>query len=409
MKQHALEQGSAGLLLSEADTRAAISKGVGPSVMSRWVPQPVSFTQLKSYHNPYHDRAIRIKARMTVGLGFEEVKEGTLDALPSSSKGDSFQSQLLLAAIDVESTGNGYLEILTAAGGRIGAVNWIPAESVEISEGQDWYRHVAVTPGSSARRVSYYLPWPAGGKGTLPSERYILHVSQDGTWSTWYGEPDWLGALDSVMLFHGAMRFNRASFDNNCIPTWVVFLLGASLDDTPREDANGNTLPTQRQEFMDWMSRTYGGADNAGKMLLMDLPGVSDKGSVVFQKLQDGPKDGDFLKLLDTCRDQILSAHGCPPRLAGVVVSGALGGSGEMFGQLLAFREDLRPKQEMWQQALAQLIPAMPQGAPSSLTLREIDIEQWRAQGTPTPDLPANATDQQIRYDIARMLKEAAR
>lgn len=409
MRLHALESGAAAPLLSEAAEKAAVAKAGTPPQTMRWIPQPVNFHTLKGYHNPYHDRAIRIKARMTVGLGLEEVKEGAPDMLPSSSKGDGFLSQVLLAALDAEHTGNAYLEIITATGGRIGAVNWIPAETIECSEDQTWYRHVATTPGSSNRRVSFYPAWPRDGKGILPRERYLLHITQDGTWSTWYGEPDWLGALDSVMLFHGAMRFNRASFDNNCIPTWVVFLLGAQLDDTPREDSAGNQLPSQRQEFSDWMSRTYGGADNAGKMLLMDLPGVADKGSVVFQKLQDGPKDGDFLKLLDTCRDQILSAHGVPPRLAGVVVSGALGGAGEMYGQLLAFREDLRPKQELWQQALGQLGPAMPQGAPTTFTFRELDLEQWRDAGSPTPSTPALASDQQIRDDIARMLKEASK
>jgi len=397
MKKHALEIGAQLLV---ADVEKVAGEASAPKNV-KWVPQPVNFSKLKTYRNPYHTRAIRIKARMTAGLGFKEEV-----SLPTSAQNDPFSNQLLLCAMDLEHTGNAYFEVITAAGGKIAAITWVPAETMEISADHLYYRHTSLDPSTKRKSVSFYESFP---EKPQPGKRYILHTTLDGTWSTYYGEPDWLGALDSVMLFDSAMKYNRATFDNNCIPTWLIFLLGVKLSDERIEDPNnaGHYLPSQREEFINWMKQTYGGADNMGGAMLIDLPGMgseiySEKASIQFQKLQDGPKDADFLRLIERCRDDILSAHGVPPRLAGVVTSGQLGGSGEMFGQLLAFREDIKPKQEIWEHSLAQLIPYF-EGV-NSLTLNEMDIEQFRDQPL-IPELPATATD----ADVARQAEAILR
>jgi hypothetical protein len=416
MRKSALEDGAPSLLLSADEDREArrrlrkADSGASmPSNQVAWVPQPISFAKLKSYYNPYHSRCVRIKARMTAGLGFEEDPGRGEQALPKSARGDSFESQVVLAAMDVEHTGNGYLEIITAAGGKVASATWLPSETMEIAQSQDWYRHTAASPGSSQRRVAFYPAWPAAPEAAM---RYVLHFAQDGTWSTFYGEPDWLGALASVMLFDSAMNFNRAMFDNNCIPSWIILLVGAKLSDDRPADPNhaGQYLPSQREAFVDWLNSTYGGPQNAGKAMLMDgLETIGDKAATVaFQKLQEGQKDGDFLKLLDACRDHILSCHGVPPRLAGVVAAGSLGGSGEMFGQLLAFQQDIRPKQELLEQGLALLLPHI-NGAPKTLTLREMDIEPFRQTGSPPlgSDLPPDSSAAKVAAEVDRLLKEA--
>lgn|GEM_PF-2076150 len=409
MRKSATELGVAPLLLGEADEAKArklakADQAMPPSTV-RWIAQPVSFGRLKSYQNPFHTRAIRLKSRMTAGLGFVEDPERGELALPKSARGDTFKSQLQLAALDTEHTGNGYLEVIMATGGRIASVTWLPAETMEISADQAWYRHTASDPGSANRRVVYYPAWPRDG-APKPGTRYCLHVYQDGTWSTWYGEPDWLGCLPDVMLFDSAMAYNRAMFDNNCIPTWLIMLVGAKLSDEKPEDPNnaGHYLPSQREEFVSWLQQTYGGAQNNGKAMLLDGFEVAggDKSQVVFQKLQDGPKDGDFLKLLDTCRDHILSCHGVPPRLAGVVTSGSLGGSGEMFGQLISFAEDLKPKRETWDAALAMLQPYL---GVASLTLNPLDIEPWREVGQQTPPTVPAKNAQEILRQAEAMLQ----
>jgi len=415
MRKSAVEAGTPKPLLDEKadkEARSKLRKADAPPQAVKWIPQPVSFAKLKGYMNPFHGRCVRLKARMTAGLGFVEDPERGELALPKSARGDSLKSQIQLAALDAEHTGNGYLEVITATGGAIATVTWLPAETVEISSDQEWYRHTASDPGSAARRVTYYQAWPKAGRPE-PGKRYCLHVYHDGTWSTWYGEPDWLGCLPEVMLFDSAMAYNRAMFDNNCIPSWIILLVGAKLSDEKPEDPNnaGHYLQSQREQFVDWLQQTYGGPQNAGKAMLLDGFEVTggDKANVVFQKLQEGPKDGDFLKLLDTCRDHILSAHGVPPRLAGVVTSGSLGGSGELFGQLISFAEDLKPRRETWDAALAMLQPYL---GVASLTLKPLDIEPWREVGQALPaTVPADSAakvDAIIRQ-AERMLQGARR
>lgn len=410
MQKHAAELGVAEPLLTEKEAEAAETKA--PAGV-KWAPQPVSFAKLKSYRNPHHNRCIAVKARSAVGYGL--VDEKLAKALPTAANGDSFLAQVLLAQLDLEYTGNGYLEIITSAGGQIAHVTWMQAETMEAGyqegrSGVPWYRHTAIDASSKRKRVAYYPAWPAGGRAEAGT-RYVLHVTQDGTWSTYYGEPDWIGALGALMLDDSAEKYQRGVFDNGCIPSYLIFLNGVKLSDEHQLDASGNELPSQRETVQRWFQAQYGGAENAGKAMLIDMPALgsdvySEKASVQVQKLQDGPKDGDFLKLQDACRDRIISGHGVPPRLVGVVASGSLGGSGEIYGQLLLFREDVTPKRRMMEEALAQLRPKLP-GTPE-LLFAEMDLEPFRDQ-QPAAALPTALTDGDVQRAAVAMLKAAAR
>jgi hypothetical protein len=411
LRKHALEVGTS-LLIDGEELKKADGASLAPAGV-KWVPQPVSFAKLKSYRNPYHSRCVRIKARMSVGMGIL----GEPQSLPMSAAGDPFEAQIVTAAMDLEHTGNGYLEVITALGGQIAAVTWMPAETIEPgyidgSPGVLWYRHTAIDPGSSRRRVVYYPAWPQDGKAEA-NMRYIMQVAQDGTWSTWYGEPDWLGALHDLMLSDSAMIYNRANFDNGCVPSWLIFLLGVKLDDEHPLDDNGNKLPSQRETVQSFFESQFGGAQNAGKALLLDAAAFgsdtfTEKANVVFQKLQDGPKDGDFQGLLDGCRDRIVAAHGVPPRLAGIVASGSLGGSGELVGQLMLFREDLTPKRRLWERACDMMRPRLA-GSPE-IRFAELDLDAFRDQAPAwSGQLPPNPTDADVTRAAKAMLLEARR
>lgn len=78
-----------------------------------------------------------------------------------------------------------------------------------------------------------------------------------------------------------------------------------------------------------------------------------------------------FEKLKNLNRDEIIAAHGVPPRMIGVMSAGTLGGGGELIGQLHSFNElTIIPKQEQIEWFFYQI------GYP--LKLKKIDVTNFK-------------------------------
>ena len=77
------------------------------------------------------------------------------------------------------------------------------------------------------------------------------------------------------------------------------------------------------------------GAENAFRALMLSIP--FENATVKFEKLMADFRDMPFDKLTQATREEILAAHGVPPRLVGIVTAGQLGGAGEADGQLRNF------------------------------------------------------------------------
>ncbi|EMH6587453.1 phage portal protein, partial [Campylobacter fetus] len=101
--------------------------------------------------------------------------------------------------------------------------------------------------------------------------------------------------------------------------------------------------------FKEFFGNSFRGYNNSHKTLIIyGENGASDKDAKI--RFEDLGKvtDLSFKELKSVSRDEIASAHGVPPRLIGVIQGSALGGSGELSGQLQMFNElEIKPKIEM--------------------------------------------------------------
>ena len=79
------------------------------------------------------------------------------------------------------------------------------------------------------------------------------------------------------------------------------------------------------------------GVDNAFRTLLLSIP--FENATIKFEKLMADFKDMPFDKLTQATREEILAAHGTPPRLVGIITAGSLGGESEADAQLRNFVE----------------------------------------------------------------------
>jgi hypothetical protein len=78
-----------------------------------------------------------------------------------------------------------------------------------------------------------------------------------------------------------------------------------------------------------------------------------------------------FEKLSQATREEILAAHGVPPRLVGIVTAGQLGGGSEMEGQMLSFIEmKVKPRMVYLENRVKLLL--RDQGLPEEFRLKGI-------------------------------------
>ena len=156
------------------------------------------------------------------------------------------------------------------------------------------------------------------------------------------------------MLF----RSNRNFFKNNGIPDGILFIKG------------GDIGPATELGLQRFFQSKFRGVENASKFCVAPLPeGVE----VQLEKLQDH-HDGKFMEYSDKMISEILSCHGVPPRLAGVMVPGSLGGGGEAAGELRIFLQTrIKPLQNIFGGQLDEFFADV-LGQKTDITFKAFDV-----------------------------------
>jgi len=303
------------------------------------IPYPYVLETIKDIHEPYHDRCIQLKALTTVGIGYEflsgDSDDVTVDLQPPSNPESTFDEILMQSALDLESTGNAYLEAVRATDKSVQELYWIPSETVWMKERKDG-KHQGFTQ-QVGMQTKDFLPF--GSKDADKDHHELIHIKIPSAESRYYGVPDWIGAIGPVILSNNTTEYNARFFANNATPDWAFIISGADLD----ED--------QEQLVRDFIETNLKGVENSRKILFMNIPDENVKHS--WDQISGQIQEGDFLKLRSSVRDDIVSAHGVPPRLVGIVVSGQLGGGSEAKEQLKIFREIVsNPRKKIWEAAL---------------------------------------------------------
>ena len=204
------------------------------------------------------------------------------------------------------------------------------------------------------------MPFQAYRKGDKESNT-LLHFANYTQEDRHYGLPDWRGCIPDIELDYYAALYNQKFFINSGIPDLVIIVEGGQFD----EDTE--------KKVVSFFQANFKGIENAHRTLY--LPVNSENIKVRFEKLTVDQKDrdGSFEKLRAQCRDNIVSAHGVPPRLIGVVTSGQLGGSGEVHGQLRIFKEiTIEPRQSLFEMKLSPVTDEMIPG--TKIEFQEMDV-----------------------------------
>lgn len=258
------------------------------------------------YYNVYHRRALKIKAGL---LSQIEIKQSNLtNFLPTNLSPKNF---INIFTLNLELYGNAYLEKSGTANSYF--LYNIPANEVRVDKNLQIYQYINNNKNKiEGFHLKYYSPK-----------------------SSYYGEPDYLASLEQISINKKADNYNSKFFDNGAKPDLAIIYENAE----PSEE--------QITAFRDFFGNSFKGYNNAHKTLILYGDSLGEREAKIRFENLSNVTDLSFKALKEVSRNEIAAAHGVPPRLLGITDAAALGGSGELIGQLMMFNElEIKPKIE---------------------------------------------------------------
>lgn len=331
MKREVLEKASA-----QASTK--------PSKQAlTWAEPRMAFSQLLYFFdvNTWHRACIDLKAQLIGGLGWQLVTEDadkseddTYQALhalftePQSERTSGEQRESLTEILkafvtDWKAVGNAYLELPRNALGQVAEIYHVRAATVRRDKKTEGGYHQI----RSGQIRASFRGWGAESGGKAHDENELIHLKEYDPQDDYYGMPSWLASLAAQLLDRTAVEYNTYLFKNGLLAHFAIIVEGGKLD---KKEIEG---------IKRYIQQNASGVNNAGRGMIIQHQKNGIK--IRIEKLNIDLKDLLIDKLRVGTRDETVSAHRVPPRLLGIMHSGALGGGGEVEGQLKIFLESV--------------------------------------------------------------------
>lgn len=269
----------------------------------------------------------------------ERAKLEMRDWLESLNDDESFQAIMEKVVTDLEATGNGYIEVGRTVAGDIGYIGHIPATTIRVRRLRDGFVQII------GNQVVYFRNFGARNPNPMtadPRPNEIIHFKAYSPLNTFYGVPDIVSAMSSLVGDQLAAQYNIDYFNNKAVPRYIVTLKGAKLSGDA-EDKLFRFLQT-------------GLKSQSHRTLYIPLPGDSDGNKVEFdmKPIENGIQEASFREYRKANRDDILIAHQVPiSKLGGADASG----NAASLSQDRTFKEQVaRPMQEQIEKVVNKII-----------------------------------------------------
>ena len=267
----------------------------------------------------------------------ERLKIDSKDWIEGLNSDDSFTTIMEKIYTDVQATGNGYLEIGRKVNGEIGYMGHVPSTTMRVRRLRDGFVQI-IGP-----RLVYFRNFGAKNQNPLTDDNRpneIIHFKEYSPLNTYYGVPDIIAALPSLIGDQLASQYNIDYFENKAVPRYIITLKGAKLS-ADAEDKMFRFLQT-------------GLKSQSHRTLYIPLPGDTDTTKVEFkmEPIENGIQDGSFKEYRKQNRDDILIAHQVPISKLG----GSDSGIAAALSQDRTFKEQVaRPEQEKIEKILSKV------------------------------------------------------
>lgn len=300
---------------------------------------------------PEHDGAIRAKKRWATTEPFSvtnenpcsilnrqkeqpEISDDQLDEVEEwicdvNSQGETLKDITCKAIIDLETTGNAYIELIR---GEVGGQSFFFMEhhdstmcllvrrgdAITVGISPDWQRvdnrafdDIPVTELPLYR--GKFTEW----MDVDGAQRCVMHIKQYRTGRFFYGLPESISSLTAQKIDFETNRHNLDRLETDFFPR--VFFEFFNTDGMSEE---------KQAEHLEALMDTFTkrGGDRFG--LFAQYNETEESNTKVHQLEMD--TKGDFIPLRKDAGQQILTAHGTHPLIAGIQTPGSLGSSKEV-------------------------------------------------------------------------------
>jgi PBSX family phage portal protein len=354
----------------------AESKQINPGTVYRngyglfdVITPPYNMYELASYYDTSfaNHAAIDAKVENVVGLGYrfditdrtmlrfetnddqgavdrarrriERMKLEMREWLESLNDDDSFTTSMEKVYTDLQATGNGFLEVGRTVTGEIGYIGHIPSTTVRVRRLRDGFVQII------GQKVVYFRNFGATNTNpmttdTRPNE--IIHIKEYSPLNTYYGIPDIISAVSSLIGDSLAAQYNIDYFQNKGAPRYIITVKGAKLS----ADAEDKMFRFLQSGLKGQNHRT----------LYIPLPGDTDNNKVEFkmEPVETAIQEASFERYRKQNRDDILVAHQVPISKLGGSDSGAIAAA---MSQDRTFKEQVaRPAQAQLEKVINKII-----------------------------------------------------
>lgn len=247
---------------------------------------------------------------------------------------------LLKVAIDYNTMGNGYIQLLFNRLGVVVGTKHLPALNMRVAvEGGYYYLN-----NRNGVNEKIYLKADA-----------VIHIADYEPTQSIYGVPYWIGVIHSILLGEDARLVPRRFLSNGAHLGNLFLTAGLSEDD---EEVVFETLGSSK------------GVGN-GRSQYISLPkGDLDKAFKVIPIGEIGNLS-EFKRLAELSASDILEAWRIRPELAGMMPEN-VGGSGDLFKIMVLNHEyEVEPMQTRWSNAINEHLPQS-----KHLSFKEFDAQK---------------------------------
>lgn len=216
---------------------------------------------------------------------------------------EDFNEILYKVWIDVESTGNGYLEVGRTNKGELGYVGHIPSASLRVRKWHDGFIQIVQDKLTFFRNYGDKTTPDYFGKDPRPNE--IIHFKKHSSKNTYYGVPDIIAAMSSVAGEKFSSEYNLDYFENKAVPRYALIVKGAKL-----------SMQAERR-ILEYFRKEVKGKHHG--TLYIPVPAhMGSNVDVKLEAIENKVQEASFEKYRDGNRTSISMVHRVPKSKLGI-------------------------------------------------------------------------------------------
>jgi PBSX family phage portal protein len=216
-----------------------------------------------------------------------------------------FNEILTQVWMDVEATGNGYLEIGRMMNGKIGYVGHIPSATMRVRKWRDGFIQIVQDKLTFFRNFGDRTTADYFGKDPRPNE--VMHFKKHSPKNSYYGVPDIIAAMSSVAGEKFSSEYNLDYFENKAVPRYALIVKGAKLSSQ------------SERRILEYFRKEVKGKHHG--TLYIPVPAhMGSNVDVKLEAIENKVQEGSFEKYRAGNRESIAMVHKVPKSVLGIGV-----------------------------------------------------------------------------------------